>query len=151
MSELSKSEIERYSRQIRLEEFGIQGQIKVKEASVLVVGAGGLGCPVLQYLCASGIGTLGIVDNDWVDFSNLSRQLLFSQEDTGLPKVFVAEKRLSQLNSEVRLKTHFLRLNKENVIEIFSEYQIIVDCTDNFSTRYLINDAAVILNKPVVY
>jgi sulfur-carrier protein adenylyltransferase/sulfurtransferase len=151
MLELTQSEIERYSRQIRLSEFGIQGQQKLKEASALLIGAGGLGSPVLQYLCASGIGTLGIVDNDWVDSSNLPRQLLYHAEDIGKPKVLVAKERLSELNPNIKFDVHFLRLNKETVLKIFHDYQIIVDCSDNFATRYLINDAAVILNKPVVY
>jgi adenylyltransferase/sulfurtransferase len=106
---------------------------------------------VLQYLCAAGVGTLGIVDNDWVTLSNLPRQILYSAPDIGKPKPFAAKEKLSQINIEPSVITYFDRLRKDNVFEIFKEYQIIVDCSDNFATRYLISDAAVILNKPVVY
>ena len=148
---LNKDEINRYSRQIRLAEVGKEGQEKLKGASVLVVGAGGLGCPVLQYLTAAGIGTLGIVDNDWVDETNLHRQVLYSVKDIGKPKPIAAKEKLILLNPEVDLKMHFLRLDKESALKLISLYDIVVDCTDNFAARYLINDACVILNKPVVY
>jgi len=151
MPELTRSETERYSRHIRLSEIGIAGQAKIKDASVLVIGAGGLGCAVLQYLCAAGVGTLGIVDNDWVDLSNLPRQILYSKSDLDKPKPIAAKEKLAQINIETSVNTYFDRLRTDNVFEIFKEYQIIVDCSDNFATRYLISDAAVILNKPVVY
>jgi adenylyltransferase/sulfurtransferase len=148
---LSNDEISRYSRQIRLAEIGKQGQQKIKGTAVLVVGAGALGCPVMQYLTAAGVGTLGIVDNDWVDESNLNRQVLYSLKDIGKPKPLAARERLKLLNPEVKFNIHFLRLDKESALKIISEYDIIVDCTDNFASRYLINDACVLLNKPLIY
>ncbi|HBH85533.1 MAG TPA: hypothetical protein DDY34_17265 [Bacteroidales bacterium] len=141
----------RYSRQIRLAEIGKEGQMKIKASSVLVVGAGALGCPVLQYLTAAGVGTLGIVDNDWVDESNLNRQVLYTHKDIGKPKPLVARERLKILNPEVIFNVHFIRLNKECALKLISQYDVVVDCTDNFASRYLINDACVILNKPLVY
>jgi molybdopterin/thiamine biosynthesis adenylyltransferase/rhodanese-related sulfurtransferase len=148
---LTKDEIARYSRQIRLAEIGKEGQIKLKASSVLVVGAGALGCPVLQYLTAAGIGTLGIVDNDWIDESNLNRQILYSHKDLGKPKPLAAKEKLEILNPEVIFKIHFIRLDKTSALKVISQYDIIVDCTDNFASRYLINDACVILDKPLVY
>jgi sulfur-carrier protein adenylyltransferase/sulfurtransferase len=148
---LTNDEITRYSRQIRLAEIGREGQKKIKGASVLVVGAGALGCPVLQYLTAAGIGVLGIADNDWVDKTNLNRQVLYSHKDIGKPKPLAAKQKLMQINPEVNFRIHFIRIDKESALEIISEYDIIVDCTDNFSSRYLINDACVILEKPLVY
>jgi len=148
---LTKDEIARYSRQIRLAEIGKEGQTKLKASSVLVVGAGALGCPVLQYLTAAGIGTLGIVDNDWIDESNLNRQVLYSHKDIGKPKPLAARDRLKILNPEVIFNVHFIRLNKECALKLISQYDVVVDCTDNFASRYLINDACVILNKPLVY
>lgn len=148
---LDKNEINRYSRQMRLAEVGKEGQERIKGTSVLVVGAGALGCPVLQYLTAAGVGTLGIVDNDWVDETNLHRQVLYTIKDIGRPKPLAAKEKLRLLNPGVSLKVHFIRLDKDSVLRIIPEYDIIVDCTDNFATRYLINDACVILNKPVVY
>ena len=148
---LSKDEIDMYSRQIRMPEIGKEGQMKIKGASVLVVGAGALGCPVLQYLTAAGVGTLGIVDNDWIDETNLNRQVLYSVNDIGKPKPLAAKEKLKLLNPEVSFKVHFIRLDKVSALKVISQYDIIVDCTDNFSSRYLINDASVILKKPVVY
>lgn len=148
---LTKVEMNRYSRQIRLAEVGKEGQEKIKGSSVLVVGAGALGCPVLQYLAAAGVGILGIADNDCVDESNLNRQILYSVKDIGRPKPVVAKEKLKHLNPEVTFKVHFIRLDKVSALKIISQYDIIVDCTDNFATRYLINDACVILNKALVY
>jgi molybdopterin/thiamine biosynthesis adenylyltransferase len=148
---LSDDEMTRYSRQIRLAEVGREGQEKIKGTSVLVIGAGALGCPVLQYLAAAGTGVLGIVDNDWVDETNLHRQVLYTLKDIGKPKPLAAREKLKQLNPEVTYKVHFLRLDKESAMKIIPDYDIIVDCTDNFAARYLINDACVILNKPIVY
>ncbi len=148
---LTEDEKIRYSRQIRLVEVGKEGQEKIKGSSVLVVGAGALGCPVLQYLTAAGVGTLGIVDNDWVDETNLNRQVLYSLKDIGKPKPLAARERLKLLNPEVTFNMHFIRLDKQSALKIISPYDIIVDCTDNFASRYLINDACVILNKPLVY
>jgi adenylyltransferase/sulfurtransferase len=148
---LTKDEIARYSRQIRLAEIGKEGQVKLKASSVLVVGAGALGCPVLQYLTAAGVGTIGIVDNDWIDESNLNRQVLYSHKDLGKPKPLAARDRLKILNPQVTFNVHFTRLDKECALKLISQYDVVVDCTDNFASRYLINDACVILNKPLVY
>ncbi|MEI6049809.1 MAG: ThiF family adenylyltransferase [Bacteroidota bacterium] len=148
---LTKDELNKYSRQIRLAEVGKEGQKKLKGTSVLVIGAGALGCPVLQYLAAAGIGVLGIVDNDWLDETNLHRQVLYNVKDIGKPKPLAAKEKLKLLNPEVKYKVYFMRLDKESALRIIRDYDIIVDCTDNFGTRYLINDASVILNKPVVY
>lgn len=150
-AQLSGEELTRYSRQIRLAEVGKDGQEKIKGTSVLVVGAGALGCPVLQYLAAAGTGILGIVDNDWVDETNLHRQVLYTVKDIGKPKPLAAKNKLKQLNPEVTYKVHFMKLDKDNALQIIRDYDIIVDCTDNFAARYLINDACVILNKPIVY
>jgi molybdopterin/thiamine biosynthesis adenylyltransferase/rhodanese-related sulfurtransferase len=148
---LSDDEMTRYSRQIRLAEVGKEGQEKIKGTSVLVIGAGALGCPVLQYLAAAGTGVIGIVDNDWVDETNLHRQVLYTLKDIGKPKPLAAREKLKLLNPGVTYKIHFLRLDKESAMKVIPDYDIIVDCTDNFAARYLINDACVILNKPIVY
>ncbi len=148
---LTENELNRYSRQIRLPEIGRQGQTKIKESSVLVIGAGALGCAALQYLAAAGVGTIGIVDNDWVDESNLHRQVLYNVNDIGKPKPLAAIEKLELMNPEVTFKARFLRYNKESALKITEPFDIIVDCSDNFATRYLINDACVILNKPLVY
>ncbi len=142
---------ERYNRQIILAGFGPEAQEKLFRSKVLVVGAGGLGVPVLTYLNAMGVGTLGIVDNDLVSMSNLHRQVLYSETDVGQSKVAIAIKQLSAQNSETVLTAHKIFLTKENVLKIIAEYDIVVDATDNFPTRYLINDACVILKKPFVY
>ncbi|MBJ7880409.1 HesA/MoeB/ThiF family protein [Gelidibacter salicanalis] len=141
----------RYSRHIVLDEIGQAGQDKISAAKVLVIGAGGLGCPVLQYLVAAGIGKIGVVDYDTVDESNLQRQVLYNTASIGQKKVIAAKERLQQLNPTITIETYPEKLVSENVIEIFKDYDIIVDGTDNFSTRYLINDAAIILDKPLVY
>jgi sulfur-carrier protein adenylyltransferase/sulfurtransferase len=148
---LTVSELKRYSRQMLLPEVGKDGQEKLKGASVVVIGAGALGCPVLLYLVAAGVGTIGIVDNDWIDESNLQRQILYGVKDIDKPKPVIARDRLRLNNPEVSIKQHYIRFNKESALSIIQDYDIIVDCTDNFATRYLINDAAVIQNKPVVY
>jgi sulfur-carrier protein adenylyltransferase/sulfurtransferase len=148
---LTVSELNRYNRQMRLSEIGKEGQEKIKGASVVVIGAGALGCPVLQYLAAAGVGIIGIVDNDWVDESNLHRQLLYGVKDIEKPKPLAARDKLLLNNPEIKIIPHFIRFTKETALNIIREYDIIVDCTDNFATRYLINDAAVLQNKPVVY
>lgn len=148
---LNNSEKIRYSRQLILHEIGEAGQQKLKDASVLVIGAGGLGCPVLQYLTAAGVGKIGILDNDWVDESNLQRQILYTVQDINKPKPKAAREKLSALNPYVHFQIHFLRLNRENALTTMAAYDIIVDCTDNFASRYLINDACVILDKPLIY
>ena len=150
-SELTDQELNRYNRQMRLVEIGKEGQKKIKGSSVVVVGAGALGCPVLQYLGAAGVGTIGIVDNDWVDITNLNRQILYSAKDIDKPKPIAAKERLKNNNPEVTFKAHYIRFNKETALNIIRDYDIVVDCTDNFATRYLINDVSVIQRKPVVY
>jgi len=141
----------RYSRQTILPEIGEQGQQKLTNASVLMIGAGGLGCPVLLYLAAAGVGRIGIVDVDKVDITNLHRQVLYAMEDEGKMKAEVAARKLIALNPEINIDVYPLWLSKENVLDIFSSYDIIVDGSDNFATRYLVNDACVILNKPLVF
>lgn len=148
---LSTEEQNRYSRHIILPEIGIEGQRKLKQAKVLIIGAGGLGCPVLQYLTAAGTGTIGIVDDDIVDETNLQRQILFSTEDIERKKAEVAKEKLSKLNPTIILHSHILRLQSANAVEIISQYDLVIDGSDNFPTRYLVNDACVILNKPLVF
>ncbi len=143
--------LERYNRQTILAGFGPEAQEKLYQAKVLVIGAGGLGVPVLTYLNAMGVGTLGIVDNDVVSMSNLHRQVLYSEDDVGQPKVAVAIKKLRGQNSETVLNAHKIFLAKENALLMISDYDVVVDASDNFPTRYLINDACVILKKPFVY
>ena len=147
---ITTQELNRYNRHILLPEIGLEGQEKLKGAKVLVVGCGGLGCPVLQYLAAAGIGGLGIIDHDIVEESNLQRQILFSTEDTGKPKVLVAKDKLEKYNPFIKITTFNERLEVSNAIDIIGQFEIIVDCSDNFSTRYLVNDACVILGKPLV-
>lgn len=141
----------RYNRHIILSEIGQKGQNKISNAKVLVVGAGGLGCPILQYLAAAGVGTLGIVDFDTVDISNLQRQILFGTFTLGKNKAEAAKARLQDLNSDISIIAYADRLTHQNAINLFSQYDIIVDGTDNFETRYLINDACIISNKPLVF
>jgi len=141
----------RYSRHIILSDIGQEGQNKLLQAKVLVVGAGGLGCPALQYLTAGGIGTIGIIDFDVVEESNLQRQILFGTSTLGINKALAAKKRLEDLNPTITINAIPERLTSKNALEIFKDYDIIVDGTDNFLTRYLINDAAIITNKPVAY
>lgn len=150
-AQLSREEMQRYSRHIIIPDFNIEGQKKLKSAKVLVVGCGGLGAPLLSYLVAAGVGTLGLVDFDTVDESNLHRQILFTLEDVGKPKVEAAARRLSSQNPHVALHTFQERLRPENILEIARNYDIVADGTDNFPTRYLVNDACVILNKTNVY
>jgi adenylyltransferase/sulfurtransferase len=141
----------RYDKQIALPEVGEAGQQKLAEAKVLVVGAGGLGCPALQYLAAAGIGTIGIVDGDVVNETNLHRQVLYTNSDVGKPKVEVAAERLKQLNPELEIQTYSEFLTASNAMDIVANYDLIVDATDNFAARYRINDVCVKLDKPVVY
>lgn len=148
---LSNEEYIQYSRHLLLHEVGIIGQEKLKAAKVLVIGAGGLGCPVLQYLTAAGVGKIGIIDDDTVDRTNLQRQILYTLDSIGKNKAICAAERLSQLNPFVNFEAIPEKLTIENVIELFQRYDIIVDGSDNFPTRYLINDAAIITNRPVVF
>ena len=142
---------ERYQRQVALNEFGEAGQQKLLRAKVLVIGAGGLGCPALQYLAAAGVGTIGIVDDDVVSLSNLHRQVLYSVNDIGLSKAERAAAVLHNLNPEIKIIAYPERLTTQNALPIMEVYDIIIDGTDNFSSRYMINDACVLLNKPLVY
>jgi sulfur-carrier protein adenylyltransferase/sulfurtransferase len=146
----STSEIRRYSRHLILPEFGARGQKQLKASRALVVGAGGLGSPAAMYLAAAGVGTLGLVDFDTVDLSNLQRQVLHGTPDVGRPKLESATERLRALNPEVTLQPHALRLSAENALSIFEQYDLVLDGTDTFATRYLINDACVLTGKPNV-
>ena len=148
---LSKAELSRYSRHIKLNAVGIEGQEKLKAAKVLVIGAGGLGCPVLQYLTAAGVGILGIVDGDTIEESNLQRQILFNQTDLKKSKAKTAALKLKSQNKHVNFKVTDKDVNKENIIQLIRNFDIVVDCTDNFPARYLINDACILENKPVVF
>jgi len=148
---LTQTEVERYSRQLVLPELGRQGQEKLKGSSVVVVGAGGLGIPTSVYLAAAGVGRIGIVDEDEVEKSNLHRQTIYTEEDVGLPKARVAAERLRRVNPHVMVEPHQARLSSTNAMEILKGYDVVVDCTDNFPARYLINDACVLLGKPDVY
>jgi sulfur-carrier protein adenylyltransferase/sulfurtransferase len=148
---LSPRETRRYGKQIMLPEMGVAGQEKLKKASVLVVGAGGLGCPVLQYLTAAGIGRLGIVEFDTVDESNLQRQVLYGSQDVGKLKSIIVRERLERLNNFVKLEIINVRLDPSNALRIIKDYDVVVDATDNYETRYVISDSCVILNKPMVH
>lgn len=148
---LSKLDLSRYARQISLSEVGVSGQDKISGARVLVVGAGGLGCPVLQYLAAAGVGTLGIIDDDVVDISNLHRQVLYRDSDIGKSKAEQAAKHLLELNPTIQCKSYPERLMPENIERIISNFDIVVDCSDNARTRYLCDDACRLLSKPLVY
>ncbi|WP_459167815.1 HesA/MoeB/ThiF family protein [Natronospora cellulosivora (SeqCode)] len=148
--DFSEEEIERYSRHIILKDIGGTGQQKIKEASVLVVGAGGLGSPVSLYLAAAGVGKLGLIDSDVVDLSNLQRQVIHTTADLDKPKVESAAETLRSINPHVDVKTYNTYLNKENIMDIIDEYDIIVDGVDNFPTRYLLNDACVMKGKTLV-
>ncbi|WP_069660830.1 molybdopterin-synthase adenylyltransferase MoeB [Arcticibacter eurypsychrophilus] len=147
----SKEELARYNRHIIIPGFGMEAQEKLKKSSVLVVGAGGLGSPVLLYLAAAGVGHIGIVDCDVVDDSNLHRQVLFGIEEVGIPKTEAAKKRLLSLNPHINITVYNTQLTSQNALEIIGGYDVVADGTDNFPTRYLVNDACLLLNKPNVY
>ena len=151
MSALTPEEILRYQRHLTLPQFGEDAQLKLKESRVLVVGAGGLGCPALQYLAAAGVGKLGIVDFDEVDISNLQRQILFTEDDVGRSKADVAAERLRRMNPCIEVEAMNVRLSADNALDIFRRYDVIVDGSDNFTTRYLVNDACVLAEKPLIY
>jgi len=148
---LSAQEIKRYSRHLIMPEVGVDGQRRLKAGKVLCIGAGGLGSPAAMYLAAAGVGTVGLVDYDVVDYSNLQRQLLHGTSDVGRSKLQSAKDRLQGLNPEVRIDTHEIALSSENAMELFAPYDVILDGTDNFPTRYLVNDACVLLRKPNAY
>lgn len=148
---LSQEEVLRYSRHLIMPEVGVDGQEKLKNASVLLIGCGGLGSPLGMYLSAAGVGHLGLVDFDVIDFTNLQRQVMFGTSDVGRPKVEASKDRIATINPNVKVTTYRSKLNSDNVLEIFKDYDIIIDGTDNFPTRYLVNDACVFLKKPNVY
>ena len=150
-AELTVDEVRRYSRHLIIPDVGMAGQKRLKNAKVLCVGAGGLGSPALMYLAAAGVGTLGIVEFDTVDESNLQRQIIHSQSDIDRPKVDSAADTVKGINPYVNVIKHEVRLDATNVMELFAQYDLIVDGTDNFATRYLVNDACVLLNKPYVW
>ncbi|MEU4765417.1 adenylyltransferase/sulfurtransferase MoeZ [Actinosynnema sp. NPDC023794] len=150
-AELTKEEVARYSRHLIIPDVGVDGQKRLKNAKVLVVGAGGLGSPALLYLAAAGVGTLGVVDFDVVDESNLQRQVIHGQSDIGKPKAESARDSVAEINPFVKVVLHQTHLNSENALDIFRDYDLILDGTDNFATRYLVNDAAVLLGKPYVW
>jgi sulfur-carrier protein adenylyltransferase/sulfurtransferase len=147
----SKEELSRYDRHIIIPDFGFEGQKKLKAAKVLVIGSGGLGSPSLLYLAAAGVGTIGIIDFDVVDDSNLQRQVLFGVDEIGKPKVEAAKKRLESLNPHITIKVYNEQLTSKNALDIIKDYDVVADGTDNFPTRYLVNDACVLLGKPNVY
>lgn len=148
---LSKEEINRYSRHIILPEIGMEGQVKIKRAKVLVIGAGGLGCPVLQYIASAGVGTIGIVDDDVVDETNLQRQILYNKEEVRRQKAEAAKNKLQLQNPHINSISYLLRLTSSNALDIIKNYDLVIDGSDNFPTRYLVNDACVMLNKPFVF
>ena len=149
--ELSKDEIERFSRHLILPEVGMEGQKKLKAAKILLIGTGGLGSPLGMYLSAAGIGKLGLVDFDVVDKSNLQRQVIHGTKDVGRPKIVSAREKINDINPHVEVESYETGLTSENAMEIVKNYDIVIDGTDNFPTRYLVNDACVLLNKPNVY
>ncbi|MET9028182.1 adenylyltransferase/sulfurtransferase MoeZ [Nocardia sp. NPDC004168] len=150
-AELTRDEVARYSRHLIIPDLGVDGQKRLKNAKVLVIGAGGLGSPALLYLAAAGVGTLGIVEFDEVDASNLQRQVIHGESDIGRPKADSARDSILEINSGIDVRLHKIRLEPENAVELFREYDLIVDGTDNFATRYLVNDAAVLAAKPYVW
>ena len=148
---LSPSEIERYQRQIVLPDFGIEKQEKLKQAKILVVGVGGLGSVVSLYLTAAGVGQIGIVEQDSVSLTNLQRQILYREEEIGQQKLYLAQKTLQKLNSNVKIIPYNCYLDASNAEEIIKNYDIVMDCTDNYAARYVINDACVALDKPFIH
>ena len=149
--QFSKEELDRYNRHLIIPEFGLEAQQKLKAAKVLVIGSGGLGSPLLLYLAAAGVGTIGIVDFDTVDQSNLQRQVLFGISEVGKSKVEAAKARLENLNPYIQINTYNTQFSSKNALELISQYDVVADGTDNFPTRYLVNDASVIAGKPNVY
>ncbi len=149
--ELSHEEVQRYSRHLIMPEVGVEGQKKLKAASVLLIGAGGLGSPLAMYLAAAGIGRIGLVDYDVVDYTNLQRQIIHGTKDVGRPKLASAKDRITDINPHIQVDTYEVALTSDNALELFEPYDIIIDGTDNFPTRYLTNDACVLLGKPNVY
>jgi molybdopterin-synthase adenylyltransferase len=149
--EISERDFVRFEKHLLLEEVGFDGQRLLKNAKILVIGAGGLGCPVTQYLASNGVGTLGIVDFDRIALSNLHRQILYTEKEVDQPKVQVAKEKLEAHYSELELYIHEVKLTKENAASLIKDYDLVIDGCDNFATRYLVNDTCVELNKPLVY
>ncbi len=150
-SELTPDQLTRYSRHLLLKEVGLEGQIQLLKAKVLLVGAGGLGCPAGLYLAAAGVGTIGIIDSDKVDLTNLQRQVLHGTSDVGRPKTESAKEAIHRINPDVKVITYQERLTSQNALDIFPRYDIVIDGSDNFPTKYLVNDAAFLTGKPYVY
>jgi adenylyltransferase/sulfurtransferase len=150
-SELTPDQLSRYSRHLMLKEVGMEGQVKLLESKVLLIGAGGLGCPAALYLAAAGVGTLGIIDSDKVDLTNLQRQILHGSTDVGRLKTESAKEAIHRINPDVKVVTYPERLTTQNALEIFKNYDVILDGSDNFPTKYLVNDAAFFAGKPYVY
>jgi molybdopterin-synthase adenylyltransferase len=148
---LTTEEYKKYQKQILLDDFGMDGQLRLKQSKVAVVGAGGLGCPVLQYLTSVGIGTIGVIDFDKIELSNLHRQVLYDINEVGKPKVETAIEKLSKQNAHTKFKAHSVLLNEENAEGILAGYDLVIDGSDNFTTRYIVNDCCVKLRKPLVY
>ena len=149
-NELNKSQVERFSRQLILKKIGIAGQKKILSSKVLIVGVGGLGCPAAENLVRAGIGTIGLVDNDIVNLSNIHRQSLFNSNDLKKSKVYVAKKKLKEINPSIKIKTYNSRLNKKNIRSIIKNYELIIDGSDNFKTKFLINDNCIKFKKKLV-
>ena len=149
--DFNQNELARYSRHFALPEFGMEGQQKLKRGSVLIVGAGGLGSPAALYLAAAGVGRIGLVDFDTIDITNLQRQIMYTTRDVGQPKLAVSARHLHDLNPEIEIRTHAERLTRDQACDVIADYDVVIDGTDNFPTRYLVNDACVLLGKPYVY
>jgi adenylyltransferase/sulfurtransferase len=141
---------DRYIRQVSVREFGAEAQEKLQKSKILVIGAGALGCPVLMYLTAAGVGTIGVLDSDEVNLSNLHRQVLYTEKNIDEPKALAASKRLSEMNSTVKVIPHFTHLHKDNALSLISQYDLVIECSDNFPTKFLVNDACVMLGKPFI-
>ena len=150
-AELTRDEVARYSRHLVIPDLGVDGQKRLKNARVLVIGAGGLGAPTLLYLAAAGVGTIGIVDDDVVEESNLQRQIIHGVGDIGRSKAQSARDSIAEINPLVSVRLHEVRLDRHNAVDLFEHYDLILDGTDNFATRYLVNDAAVLAHKPYVW
>ena len=148
---LNEDELERYQRHISLNEIGINGQINLINSSVIFIGVGGLGSSAILYSAAAGIGTIGLIDDDKVEKSNLQRQIIHNTSNIGEEKILSAKKKIEKLNPNCKIITYDERLNPDNVLKIFDKFDIICDCSDNFGTRYLVNDACIILNKPFIF
>lgn len=148
---LTENQKQQYHRQILLPEIGIDGQQKLLNASVLIIGLGGLGCPVAQYLVATGVGKFGLADFDVIDFTNLHRQIFYTNDDVGKQKVAIAKTRMLQMNPNLIIETFSEKLDNQKILQVIEPYDIVLDCTDNFSTRYCVNDACFLMNKPLVF